>query len=414
MSHNTVNRAYLFILPGLLMAMTGVGVGDLATAGFTGAQLGTTVLWAILLGGLFKFFLTEGIARWQLASGTSVIQGSITHFKKPFMFFMALYFIPWCWFVGGALINASGVAGKELALLMGFEVSKAQAGIFHSLLALVLLSLARQVMFNRLMSVLAVVLFATVITCALYVPVNAVDILSGLFIPVIPSQPGALSWTLALMGGVGGTLTIICYGYWLANSERSGLAGLKTSRWDIAISYMLTCLFGIAMVIIGSVAVQEGKGLSLLLSVSQYFSQTVHPAMGVCFLLGAWAAIFSSLLGVWQAVPLIFADMMQGLKAQGLQSKPIPLKALPNTTPYKVGLLVLATVPMLSLLMSFKEIQKLYSLVGAFFMPILALSLLWLNNKYVSREFKNGLWLNSALVVVFLFFVGASVYKWVA
>ncbi len=95
MSHNTVNRAYLFILPGLLMAMTGVGVGDLATAGFTGAQLGTTVLWAILLGGLFKFFLTEGIARWQLASGTSVIQGSITHFKKPFMFFMALYFIPW-------------------------------------------------------------------------------------------------------------------------------------------------------------------------------------------------------------------------------------------------------------------------------------------------------------------------------
>ncbi len=408
MSHTTFNRAYLFILPGLLMAMTGVGVGDLATAGFTGAQLGTTVLWAILLGGLFKFFLTEGIARWQLASGTSVIQGSIRHFKKPFMFFMALYFIPWCWFVGGALINASGVAGKELAVLMGFEVSKAQAGIFHSVLALALLSLTRQVMFNRVMSVLAVVLFATVITCALYVPVNAVDILSGLFIPVIPSQPGALSWTLALMGGVGGTLTIICYGYWLANSERSGLAGLKTSRWDIAISYTLTCLFGIAMVIIGSVAVQEGKGLSLLLSVSQYFSQTVHPAMGICFLIGAWAAIFSSLLGVWQAVPLIFADMVQGLK-----SKSIPLKSLPNTTAYKVGLLVLATVPMLSLLMSFKEIQKLYSLVGAFFMPILALSLLWLNNKYVSREFKNGLWLNSALVVVFLFFVGATVYKWI-
>ena len=407
MSGTVFNRAYLFILPGLLMAMTGVGVGDLATAGFTGAQLGTSVLWAILVGGLFKFILTEGIARWQLATNTSIIQGGIRHLKKPFIIFMVLYFVPWCWFVGGALINAAGVAGKELLFLVGLDVSKAQAGIFHSLLALALLSWGRQLLFNRVMSVLAVVLFATVISCALLVPVNLIDILSGLFIPTIPAAPGALSWTLALMGGVGGTLTVVCYGYWLANSERAGISGLKTSRWDIAISYSLTCLFGIAMVIIGSVAVQDGKGLSLLLSVSQYFSQTIHPVMGVCFLLGAWAAIFSSLLGVWQAVPLIFADAFHSLK----QEK-IPLNELPKTRPYKSWLWLLALVPMLSLVMPFKEIQKLYSVVGAFFMPILALSLLWLNNKHVTEKFKNGKWLNLSLVLVFLFFAMATLYKW--
>ncbi|MEH6345379.1 MAG: Nramp family divalent metal transporter [Bermanella sp.] len=407
MSGTVFNRAYLFILPGLLMAMTGVGVGDLATAGFTGAQLGTSVLWAILLGGLFKFILTEGIARWQLATNTSIIQGGIRHLKKPFIIFMVLYFVPWCWFVGGALINAAGVAGKELLFLVGLEVSKAEAGIFHSLLALALLSLGRQVLFNRVMSVLAVVLFATVISCALLVPVNLMDVLSGLFIPTIPADPGALSWTLALMGGVGGTLTVICYGYWLANSERVGIRGLKTSRWDIAISYSLTCLFGIAMVVIGSVAVQDGKGLSLLLSVSQYFSQTIHPVMGVCFLLGAWAAIFSSLLGVWQAVPLIFADAYHSLKQEN-----ISLNKLPQTRPYKSWLWLLALVPMLSLVMPFKEIQKLYSVVGAFFMPILALSLLWLNNKHVTENFKNGKWLNLSLVLVFLFFILATLYKW--
>ncbi len=406
--HSTkLNKIYLFILPGLLMAMTGVGVGDLATAGFTGAQLGTTVLWAVILGGVFKFILTEGIARWQQASNTSIIQGGITHLKKPFIIFMIIYFVPWCWFVGGALINAAGVAAKELVFLMGFEITKMSGGIFHSLLALALLYVGRQGLFNKVMSGLAVVLFATVITCAFMVPVELSSILSGLLIPVIPDKPGALSWTLALMGGVGGTLTVICYGYWLANSERSGMSGLKTSRWDIAISYTLTCLFGIAMVVIGSVAVQEGKGLSLLLSVSQYFSNTVHPYMGMLFLVGAWAAIFSSLLGVWQAVPLIFADAVHCLAGDKIE-----LKKLPNTRPYKLWLCVLALVPMLALVMPFKDIQKLYSVVGAFFMPILALTLLWLNNKHVSSEFKNGLLLNISLLVVLLFFVATMIYKW--
>ena len=407
MAATAFSRAYLFILPGLLMAMTGVGVGDLATAGFTGAQLGTSVLWAVLLGGMFKYILTEGIARWQLATQTSIIQGAIQHLRIPFIIFMIIYFVPWCWFVGGALINAAGVAGKEVMFLMGFDVTKAQAGIAHSALALILLLMGRQAVFNRLMSVLAVVLFLTVLSCVIMVPVSPQAILSGLFVPSIPDQVGALSWTIALMGGVGGTLTVICYGYWLANSEREGLAGLKTSRWDIAISYSFTCLFGIAMVIIGSVAVQEGKGLNLLLSVSEYFSHHIHPFMGGLFLVGAWAAIFSSLLGVWQAVPLIFADGFHSLKGESRS-----LKVLPESTAYKAWLVALALVPILSLVMSFKEVQKLYSVVGAFFMPILALTLLWLNNKHVTANFKNSILLNSALVLVLVFFVFASLYKW--
>jgi len=389
------------------MAMTGVGVGDLATAGFTGAQLGTSVLWAILLGGIFKYILTEGIARWQLATQTSIIQGAIQHLRIPFIIFMVIYFVPWCWFVGGALINAAGVAGKEVMFLMGFDVSKAQAGIAHSVLALCLLLMGRQDFFNRLMSVLAVVLFLTVLSCVVMVPVSGQAILSGLFVPSIPDQPGALSWTIALMGGVGGTLTVICYGYWLANSERDGLAGLKTSRWDIAISYSFTCLFGIAMVIIGSVISQEGKGLNLLLSVSEYFSHHIHPLMGGLFLVGAWAAIFSSLLGVWQAVPLIFADAFHSLKGESRA-----LKVLPESGAYKAWLVALALVPILSLVMSFKEIQKLYSVVGALFMPILAITLLWLNNKYVTANFRNSNWLNGALVTVLVFFIFASIYKW--
>lgn len=405
-----LKNSYMFILPGLLMAMTGVGVGDLATAGFTGAQLGVAVLWAVVLGGVFKYLLTEGIARWQLASNQSLVSAVAQRFRPAFILFLIVYFLPWCWFVGGAIINASGVAGAELAALAGFEVTKVESGIFHSLLVASLLLLGRQSLFNSAMSILAVVLFVTVFICAVSVPVSASDFFKGLFIPRIPNVEGAFFWTLALMGGVGGTLTILCYGYWLSKSNREGMEGLRISRWDLAISYTFTCLFGIAMVVIGSVAVQEGKGLSLLLSISDYFSQNIHPLLGLCFLFGSWAAIISSMLGVWQAVPYLFADAMASLR-QVSTAQEHKAVALETTLAYRIGVLFLTFVPMISLYFSFKDVQKLYSFIGAFFMPVLALTLLWLNNRAVKPAFKNPPWLNVALVLVFVFFASLTLAK---
>ena len=65
--------------PGLLLAATGVGAGDLATASIVGSLLGVTVLWAIVVGALLKFIVTEGLARWQLATGDSFLEGAVRH-----------------------------------------------------------------------------------------------------------------------------------------------------------------------------------------------------------------------------------------------------------------------------------------------------------------------------------------------
>ena len=54
--------------PGLLVAATGIGAGDLATASFTGSILGTAVLWAAVVRAFLKYVVTEGLARWQLAT----------------------------------------------------------------------------------------------------------------------------------------------------------------------------------------------------------------------------------------------------------------------------------------------------------------------------------------------------------
>ena len=47
--------------PGILVAATGIGAGDLATAAFSGSKLGLVILWAVIVGTLFKFILNEGL-----------------------------------------------------------------------------------------------------------------------------------------------------------------------------------------------------------------------------------------------------------------------------------------------------------------------------------------------------------------
>ena len=61
--------------PGLLLAATGIGVGDMVSSTIAGAEYGLTLVWALAAGVVLKFAITEGAARWQLGTGTTLIEG---------------------------------------------------------------------------------------------------------------------------------------------------------------------------------------------------------------------------------------------------------------------------------------------------------------------------------------------------
>ena len=61
--------------PGILMAATGAGAGDLIAASPGGSALGLTILWAAIAGAVLKGGLNEGVARWQMATGTTLLEG---------------------------------------------------------------------------------------------------------------------------------------------------------------------------------------------------------------------------------------------------------------------------------------------------------------------------------------------------
>ena len=402
-----MKRFLTIIGPGLLVAATGIGAGDLATAGFAGSYLGTAVLWAVVVGALLKFVITEGLARWQLASGTTLMEGVVTRMGKPAGWVFMAYLLLWSFFVGSALMSACGVTFHALVPVFDDAAhGKVFFGIVASLAGAAMVLIGGYPLFARIMQLCIGLMFATVVvTAALQWP-GASNVISGLLVPAIPDVAGGLAWTVALMGGIGGTVTVLCYGYWIREEGRTGKEHLQLCRLDLAAAYGVTALFGIAMVIIGSSVEIEGRGATLIVDLSNSLGSTTGPAGKWIFLAGAAGAVFSSLLGVWQAVPYLFADTWTLLRSDHDEAGGPRLPQRKHTIAYRGYLAAIALVPMAGLFFSFREIQKIYAIIGAWFIPMLVLVLLVLNGRaeWVGERFKNRPLTTVALLTVLLFF----------
>ncbi|MCA9076752.1 MAG: Nramp family divalent metal transporter [Planctomycetaceae bacterium] len=391
--------------PGILVAATGVGTGDLATGALVGSTLGVAVLWAVVLGAGLKFVLNEGLARWQLATGSTVLEGIVRNYGRVAQGVFLVYLLMWTYFTAVALMSACGIAMHAMLPLGEAAQDKVIYGLAHSLLAVVLVEAGGYKLFERVMSVCVGLMFVTVVVTAVAVAPEWGDVLSGLTVPRIPDlENGGLRWTVALIGGVGGTLTVLCYGYWIREEGRTSPEDLRACRVDLAAGYSMTALFGIAMVIIGSRISVEGKSAELLVRLSTVLAEELGTGLRWLFLIGAWGAIFSSLLGVWQSVPYLFADFLRLSNRSSDTAERIDTKSLP----YRAYLYGMATLPALGLFRSFATVQKAYAVFGALFIPLLAVALLLLNGSTARvGEAHRNRWLSTVglLLAIGLFIV---------
>jgi Mn2+/Fe2+ NRAMP family transporter len=390
----------VMLAPGILVATTGVGAGDLLTASIAGSKAGVAILWAAAAGSLMKWTLNEGIARWQMATDTTLLDGWVTRLGRWIQWVFLAYFLLWSFFVGGALVTACGVAAASIIPLGDPVASKNIWSVVHSLAGLALVSFGGFALFARLMEAFIALKFIAVLICAVVLVQDWRAVLAGLAVPRVP--PGTLPWLLGVLGGVGGTVTLLSYGYWIREHGRSGEEGARVCRIDLAVCYGLTALFGIAMIIIGSRVTLEGAGIRLASQLADQLGLVLGPWGRWIFLLGFWGAVFSSLLGVWQSAPYLMADFLQLRRRQQRGSTPLaPLAIdLKRTTAYRAFLVALAILPLANLWLTVERIQLAYAVMGAMFMPLLALTLLILNNqaRWVGERFRNG-WVTNLILV---------------
>lgn len=393
--------------PGILVAATGVGAGDMMTASLGGSVIGVSLLWAVVVGALLKWFLNEGIARWQMATGTTVLEGWSERLGSWIQWVFLSYLLCWTFFTGGALITACGVAGTGLLPLSTDPVSsKIFWGMIHSGLGLLLVLYGGYKLFVKIMSAFIVVMFLTVIVTAVMVKPDWNAIGYGLIVPTITES--SLGWVLGVIGGVGGTLTLLSYGYWIREEGRSGFDGVRICRIDLTSGYVMVALFGIAMVIIGSKVQIKGSGANVALILSDQLQNVTGPFGKWIFLIGFWGAVFSSLLGVWQSVPYLFADFV-ALRSGSSDDERQAIEYT-KTSPYKYYLFAIALIPLPLLWISVKKVQLTYAVFGSLFMPLLALTLLIMNNRreWVGDGYRSSILTNAILAITLVFFAYAG------
>jgi Mn2+/Fe2+ NRAMP family transporter len=367
--------------PGLAIAATGVGAGDLLAAMLAGADFGTVLVWVIVAGAVLKLALNEGVARWQLATETTLLDGWGRHIGRPFEVYFLLYLVVWSFVVAGGLMSACGVAAHALVPW----VSIRSWAMLHSIAALALVAVGRYALFERVMKGLIGMMVVTLLLSVALVGADVGAAFRGL-IPTLP--PGSAAASLSLMGGVGGSVTLLSYGYWIRERGWADVGSIGRVRLDLAVGYALTGLFGVAMLLLAAVVLGGGGGMPTgsagLVACSEAIRDAAGARLGprwgatgsVVFLVGVWGAVFTSTLGVWNGVPYLFADFVRGIRRRPW--------AEVNTRgwAYRGYLLYLALPPMVLLVLDRPIwVIKVYTLTGGLFMPLLAASLLWLNSQ---------------------------------
>lgn len=363
--------------PGLIVAAAGIGAGDLIASTMGGAGYGLVLLWAVALAAFLKCFLNEGIGRWQLATGTTAIEGWATELHWIVRAFFGIYLVIWTVSVSASLSNACGLGINTLS---GGRIPQSWGAVIHALLGFAFVMIGGFSGFEKVMKVLIGVMFFTIISCAALTFSNPIGFLSG-FMPRIPAGGG--SSVLSVLGGIGGSVTMLSYNYWLREEKMVGPKWLKYIRADITIAYLFTAIFGISVMSIANqaffvagVKITNGQAVTKM---AQTLGTILGPVGYYAYALGFWAAVTASLLGVWQSVPYIFADFW-GL----LRRYPADVRAKltqPTSTPYRLALVYITVV---ALPFAFMDqplfIIRTYTIIGSLFIPFLAGTLLYMNN----------------------------------
>ncbi|MEU5519347.1 Nramp family divalent metal transporter [Streptomyces sp. NPDC093250] len=397
-----------YIGPGIVVAATGVGAGDLVATLIAGSNFGYTLLWAAVLGCLVKISLAEACGRWHLATGRTLFDGWAGIGRWTTWFF-GVYAVIWGFVYGAAAMSSSGL---PLQALFPDVMDLEYWAIACGLVGLVFVWFNKYAVFEKVMTVLVGVMFVVTVYLAVRVTPNLGEAFAGL-LPVLPDEKDSVLNTLGLIGGVGGTITLAAYGYWVNAKGWTGTGWMRIMRLDNRVAYATTGIFVVAMLIVGAellhsanIAIAGGdKGL---IQLGDILEEEYGTATGKLFLIGFFATSFTSLIGVWHGVSLMFADFLARQRGEReARGDELASGRRERSWAFRAYLLWLTFPPMVLLFEDepFRLII-IYGVLGAAFMPFLALTLMWLlNSSRTPREWRNGPLSNTMLTIAGLLFL---------
>jgi len=304
--------------PGIVWTASAVGVAELVFATRAGALYGMALLWAPLLSLFIKYFMTEIVGTYTIATGENVV----TAFSRVEVKVGRIKLLPrgwilwllWVFFI----FSIAGMAGCALAVGAAlYALIPALSFTLWSLLSLVVVGVilfwgSYGALTHASRVLVAIMVFFIFYAIAKTLP-PAGDLLGGL-IPSVPS--GSQPELIPLLGWAGaGAVGTVWFSMWTQASKR-GMAGksgqpdvdditrikewIKINRIDLIISTVITAILTTGFLIAGAVilrplgTVPEGDvlGTTLAKIAGLHWGKVGE----IIFLLGVLGTLFSTLL----------------------------------------------------------------------------------------------------------------------
>ena len=341
--------------PGMMLMMTGIGTSHLITAPTAGGRFEFALLWCVLVAYVFKYYGFEMAFRFTHATGRSILDAYATAWKKWPLWYVLITTVIQC-AIGqaGRLIAASAVLYYFFAEFLDLELPIYVYGLLLGVVSVAIILGGRYAALELVTKILAGVLVVS--TLAVYLvepaPLSSMGhffiietpqgswLIIAAFLGLLPTgidvSLQASEWGKAKKVGTGKIRpTLVALG--LARtfdpftSKKEDLAidpsvvppharaycrrwfsiGLLDFRLGHVVSFVLACLFLFLAAVWMYPSPVEGR--AVMGEIATIFTASVGPWMMIVFLIGAFAATFSTAFNYFDGWPRVVGACCRNL-----------------------------------------------------------------------------------------------------
>lgn len=316
--------------PGIIVAGSVIGAGELINTPQRAATYGFTILWAIVLACVLKYWLQVELGRFCAATNLTAIDAFNT---LPGPRWRGTHVIPLLYLFGFALSMATlaGIVTATAALLADVSAALAPGAgprslvLWTAVLYVVTIAIASSGTyrtFERFIVALVAGFTGSVLLSLLLIQfgphrIAADQVLSGLSFEV---PPGSGYYLISLFGALGtGANELFMYPYFLRDSgphhPADAVERIRAVKIDVAIATLTATVVTLGYYLVAA-AVLVGRdisGVDVVRDVSRMFTDTYGPWSYLVFMAGAFCTLYSTLVVMAVATGRILADFAASL-----------------------------------------------------------------------------------------------------
>ncbi len=401
--------------PGMILAASIVGSGELIATTVLGAEVGYTLLWLIIVSCLIKMVVQNELGRYSIATGETTLE-AFDRIPGPRV---KVSWIVWCWFVMvlATLMQIGAMMGAIGEILHGpFPEISINAWVWILNFATVGLLIGGRYSVVEKSATIMVVLFTLMtVGCAIillklpqYFSVG--EMLGGLTFH-LPEAGMATAVAAFGITGVGGT-ELVMYPYWCIEKGYARYAGPRdeSAEWkrrahgwvrvmgvDVLSSALIYTFATVAFYLLGA-GVLNGMGLmpagsDMIAELSNLYTQTLGMWSMPIFLIGAVAVLYSTVFSSTAAHCRVFADFVGMIGIYDRRNYALRLKMI------RLFVVLLLFVPSVYFMFVGDPVLmvKIGGIAQAFMLPVIGFATLYLRYRHMPSSILPKGWVTLAL-----------------